>query len=281
MSEILQDLSEPALIKAIEENLLAFHPYFRQWSRSEGETSPRLRWSITDIAFPMFNNILGACLQPEEADQEIEAAIARGRARKVPLLWFTGPSTAPADLSRHLMNHGFFHEDDSPGMAADLFKLPESLAVPGGLTISPVTDLASMKIWCDTAVAGYSMPELAGPAFLDWFSSFPLSRREPLRHYLGWWEGRAVSTASLLLAAGAAGIYNVAVLNEARGQGIGSAMTLAPLEEARAEGYRIGVLQSTAQGLSIYRKLGFKEYCSIGSYIWEEGKSHTEPSVTV
>jgi hypothetical protein len=281
VNDILYDLSEPALIKAIEENLLAFHPYFRKWPRSEGETSSRIRWSITDIAFPMFNNILGARLKPEEADKEIEAAIARGRARQVPLLWFTGPSTTPADLGRHLIGHGFIHDDDSPGLAADLFKLPESPAAIPGFTITPVTGLDSMKTWCDTAVAGYGMPELAGPAFLDWFSSFLLSRREPLRHYLGWWEGRAVATASLLLAAGVAGIYNVSVLNAARGRGIGSAMTLAPLIEARTEGYRTGILQSTAQGLRVYRKLGFKNYCSIGSYVWEEGKSQTEPSVTV
>jgi hypothetical protein len=174
-------------------------------------TSPRIKWSITDIAFPMFNNILGARLKPEEADQEIEAAIARGRTRKVPLLWFTGPSTTPADLGRHLMAHGFSHADDSPGMAADLFKLPESPAAIPGLIITPVTGLDSMKIWCDTAVAGYDMPELAGPAFLDWFSSFSLSRQEPLRHYLGFINGRTVATASLLMAAGVAGIYNVAV----------------------------------------------------------------------
>jgi len=268
MSANFQDLSEPALRKTIEENLWAFHPYFLKWPRSEGQTSPRLMWSITDIPFPMFNNILGARLKVEDADKEIEAAIARGRARHVPLLWFTGPSTTPADLGLSLIAHGFTRDEDSPGMAADLFKLPETAPTVSGLTITAVTDLKSMQTWCDTAVAGYGMPEIAGPAFLDWFSSFPLSHREPLRHYIGWWNGRAAAVSSLLLAAGAAGIYNVATLPEFRGKGIGSAMTLTPLLAARAEGYRIGVLQSSSQGLSVYRKLGFKEYCSIGSYIW-------------
>jgi predicted acetyltransferase len=72
----------------------------------------------------------------------------------------------------------------------------------------------------------------------------------------------------MLLAGGVAGIYNVATLPGFRGRGIGSAMTLVPLLAARAEGYRVGVLQATSQGFGVYRKLGFSQLCSIGSYIW-------------
>jgi ribosomal protein S18 acetylase RimI-like enzyme len=269
MSDILHDLSEAALIKAIEDNLLAFHPYFLNWPRSEGGTSPRLLWSITDIPFPMFNNVLGARLKPEEADIEIKAVIARGRSRQVPILWFTGPSTTPADLGQFLVAHGFVREEDSPGLAADLIKLPAEPAALPNFTFTTVNNTQSMKTWCDTAVAGYGMPELVGPAFLDWFCHYSLSPLAPLRHYIGWLNGRAVATASLLLAAGVAGIYNVATLPEARGHGIGTAMTLTPLLEARAEGYRVGVLQSSAMGLHLYRRLGFQEYCTIGSYVWQ------------
>ncbi|MBN1665306.1 MAG: GNAT family N-acetyltransferase [Deltaproteobacteria bacterium] len=267
MNEILRDLSEPALINAIEENLFAFHPYFLGWSRSGGQTSPKLLWNITDIPFPLFNYAFNARFMPEDADREIEVVIARGRSRKVPLLWFIGPSTTPADLGQYLIAHGFVHDGDSPGMAADLHKLQDDRAEVPHLTITPVKDIESLKIWCDILVAGYGMPESVGPAFLDWFSSFRLDPQMPLRHYIGWWNGKPSAIASMLLAAGTAGVYNITTLPEARGKGIGSAMTLTPLLEARAEGVRVGVLQSTAQGFPVYRKLGFQEYCSIGSYV--------------
>jgi hypothetical protein len=43
------------------------------------------------------------------------------------------------------------------------------------------------------------------------------------------------------------------------------------LSEARDLGYNVGVLGSSEMGYSVYRGLGFEEYCRIGLYEWRPG----------
>ena len=62
--------------------------------------------------------------------------------------------------------------------------------------------------------------------------------------------------------------YCVATLPEARRQGLGTALTLAPLRDARALGYRFATLQASKMGVGVYRRLGFWEQFKVGMYAW-------------
>jgi GNAT superfamily N-acetyltransferase len=70
------------------------------------------------------------------------------------------------------------------------------------------------------------------------------------------------------MGAGTAGIYFVMTIPEARRQGIGAAITLKALQEARELGFQTGVLGASSMGHSVYKSIGFKEYCRIGIYEW-------------
>ena len=102
----------------------------------------------------------------------------------------------------------------------------------------------------------------------NWHNSADVSPQGPLVDYVARLNGRPVAASQLLLAAGVAGINNVTTLPDARYQGIGAAITLRPLLEARQRGYRVGVLQASAMGEGVYRKLGFRVFCQFGSYAW-------------
>ena len=80
-----------------------------------------------------------------------------------------------------------------------------------------------------------------------------------------------MGTSFVFYEAGVAGIYNVTTLEQARGKGIGTAITLAPLNEAKNLGYQIGILQSSDMALNMYKQMGFKEYCQMEWYIWQPG----------
>ena len=267
MSEILNDLSEEVLTWAVEANLFESMLTLQLWPRVEFHDDSELIWSITDIPFFMFNNVLRARLAPEAVEPAIQAAILRSQSHQVPICWYVGPSTRPTDLGARLEEHGFSTDESQIGMAIDMRNMNKSLPVTPDLTIKQVENNGALLHWCQVATAGFEMPDFTIECFYEWFLSLGFGNRSPIRTYLGWLNGKAVATSALFLGAGVAGIYCVATLPQARRWGIGAAMTLRPLQDARQMGYRVGILQASQMGFPVYRKIGFKEYCRINLYI--------------
>ena len=100
------------------------------------------------------------------------------------------------------------------------------------------------------------------------YAAMGLGTDLPWRHYLASPDGTPVATSSLFLGAGIAGIHSVATVPDARGQGIGTAVTLEPLREARRRGYRLGALFSSEMAVNLYLRIGFREYCKANLYLW-------------
>lgn len=263
--------SNSILIRAIENNLFSALPAFGRWPKAEIHDEDHLLWSITDIPFPLFNNVLRARLVPEEIDITVHARMAQAQSRNVPLLWWIGPATQPPDLGGRLERHGFVHEDRMPGMALELAEMNDALPMPSGLIIRQAKDPADLKQWSHVCGEGFGMPGFAAEGFYDLMTYV-----DPLmfRAYLGWLNDKPVATSLIIRAAGAAGIYNVTTLPEARRKGIGAMMTAVPLREAGAEGYGLGILYASEMGAGVYRSLGFKEYCKIDQYVWAPEPRH-------
>jgi ribosomal protein S18 acetylase RimI-like enzyme len=149
--------------------------------------------------------------------------------------------------------------------------LKEGLPAPPGLTIEPAGDIETVRQWYQVMTAVFGWPGFLVDALVEFGASVGLGAQSPVRYYLGRLKGEPVATSALLLGAGVAGIYGVTTVPEARRQGIGTAMTVAPLREARALGYRVGVVHtgvSNERALGVYHKIGFQEYCKMGSYEW-------------
>ncbi|HEX5688592.1 MAG TPA: GNAT family N-acetyltransferase [Roseiflexaceae bacterium] len=265
MSDSQRDLSAESLIAAIEANLFAFMPLFRKLPRIEVHQGSAVTWSISDLPFPDFNSVIRAQLPAEEIDTTIQSILAQARTRNVPLLWWIGPSTRPADLDQHLKRHGFANQGHLTGMALELARMQEiGLALPG-LSVRRVEDDRSLKLWSEVCAAGFGIPDLAGKAYYEFMTYMDA---DTAIAYIGWLNDQPVATSLLMLAAGVAGIYNVATISEARRQGIGALMTSTPLRDARERGYNIGVLHSSDMAIGVYRSLGFREYCTFQHYVW-------------
>jgi ribosomal protein S18 acetylase RimI-like enzyme len=266
MVSVQTDMTETTLVHAIRGNLCDFFHFLAQrLPTGDGfENDKFARW-YTPLPHPWFNGFLCNALPAESDADFIQETIQYFDERQVDT--FTGwlrPHLSRSDWAPLLSSLGFGFSDGTPGMAVDLQTLPESPSMPQGLEIHTVEDEASMRAWTHIFTPGYGMPmDWEGSIFDVWFK---LGLDFPVRNYLGYLDGEPVSTSTVFYSAGVAGIYDVATLPEARGQGIGTALTLAPLLDARQIGYRIGILQSSDMGFGVYKKMGFRHLCQIENF---------------
>ena len=261
-------LSPDDLTAAIEANTAAFLLAMGSAGGGTQRDDERIAWTVGGSPIDYHNCVVRADLRPAEADAEIQAWLAELRARRLPGSWHVGPSTRPADLGRRLARHGFAHATDEIGMAAGLEAVPGRVPAPAGMAIERVRDERSLAAWTGTLARGFGEGEREAAWVGSAYAAIGLDDGVPWRHLLARLDGEPVATSSLFLAAGVAGVYFVFTVPGARRRGIGAAITLAALHEARALGCRAAVLGSSAMGRSVYLRLGFEERCRLGVHEW-------------
>ena len=268
MSGIMPGLGAPGLVEALEENQFAFLRGFGRAPGGELDEGPEAVRAVSGVPSPGLNVVFRTRFAPDEADARIAATLAPFRERGLPFSWLVSPSTAPADTGERLRAHGLRHGADVPWMTAELAALREGRPAPSGLTIVEVTDDDTLAQFDRAHARGFGAPEEIARAYTAIYAALDPGPDRPLRHYAGLLYGEPVASASLLLAAGVAGVYGVATAPEARRRGIGNAMTLTCLRTARDLGYRVGTLQASALGLHVYQRVGFVEQCTVSWYDW-------------
>jgi GNAT superfamily N-acetyltransferase len=270
MKTILRDLSADRLVKkAIKENWENYHYCLGRSPSVELSIGRYLTWFITNVPDHFMNLVVCTQLPPEGAAELIEHALDHFRSlhiRKV--TWLVQEGVLAAEIKKYLLSYGLtLNESFGAEMAADLSSMPEDVPVPTGLKIVRVEDKETLQQWIHVASIGFHVPAEYENVWYEFFVEAVFE--QPFWSYLAVLDDRPVGTSQLFLSAGVAGIYNVTCVPEARGQGIGAAITLAPLLDARAIGYRIAILQASEMGARVYRRLGFQDFGQLSVYLWE------------
>ena len=261
--------SDAMLAAAVEENLFALFRAIAMLPSGEIVEGERLSYHFAFPNAPMCKGIWGSRLSADKVDNAIEQMVAWFQAKGAPFAaWWYNQNPQPANLFERLKAHGFEQDYEAPGMAIDLETLDESFLLSNELSIVSALDDKTLQDWVTVLCASYDMPVFAAQAWTDATKSFGAENPQ-WRLYVGYWQGRPVATNLLFNGAGVAGLYCVGTIPEARGKGFGKAITLKPLLDARAEGYRYGVLFASEEGLPMYQRLGFRLVdILIGRYMW-------------
>lgn len=275
MRDILGDLSDTRLVKTvIRANWENYHYCLGRSPSVELSIGKYLTWLVTNMPDHFMNLVVCTEVPPDGIEELIGNAIHHFRDLNIKKLsWLTEEGLPALQVKQCLEAQGLtFNESFAIEMAADLTRLREDVAAPARLKIVMVEGDEVLRHWIHVASVGFRVP----PEFENtWYEFFAETACiSPFRTYLAFLNGIPIATSQLFTSAGVAGIYNVTCLPEARGQGVGTAIVLAPLFAARELGYRVAILQASSMGYNVYRRLGFQDFGKLSLYLWEQSFNH-------
>ncbi|NPV61288.1 MAG: GNAT family N-acetyltransferase [Methanotrichaceae archaeon] len=279
--------SQRELIQVLDETAVQGCLAWRAWAELEVHEDREIcRIGCAD-PFPIFNVVLKARMEPEKADRRIDYLISLARQKNTSLGWYTTPCTRPSDLGERLLSRGFVLGGITAGMAASLSALKDDQdcgdrqsSVQSGLAIEEVRDLDALKIWSRIMTSVYEFPESAANTWFRLNASLGLGEDRAWHHYLAYLDGKPLATSSIFLGSDAAMLANVATVADYRRLGIGTAVALRALRDARARGYSTAIICSSDLGKNVYLRMGFEEICELYFYLWSPGLSGQDPQAT-
>ncbi len=252
MSELHTSPSGTRTVDQMQENMLA---YFRLFVGLPGITAgdDDVFWFVNTRAEPG-NHILRTRIPGTAVERRIDELLDQIGRHTDHIDWLVFPSCQPADLGKRLEARGMSGGPAGTWMVADLASLSMRFSTPEHFYIEYVRSPAMLDVWQHVSAAGFGFD---AQIYYDAYTRHGFGPEAISLHYIGFLHDKPVTSSTLLLAGGIAGIWDVSTPPAFRGHGYGSAITLALMREAHARGYQHAWVWSSDMGKAVYRKLGF------------------------
>ncbi len=264
-------VADARLAAAIEDNLFELFRANSTLPGAEIVESEAISYHRSFPAAALFNGAWRANFSAAEIDGRIDEVLRWFEERDSPLVsWWFGVKREAAGLFERLVERGFELDYSAPGMVIENDTITDPLPMPPGLTIVQATDARALADFSTALLDAYAEYDMSPESARTWEQATLAlgAANAPWKLYVGYLHGKPVATNMLFNGGGVAGLFCVGTIPEVRGKGVARPIILQPLLDARAEGYRYGVLFAAEMGIPIYEHLGFRQVgIDIGRYI--------------
>jgi ribosomal protein S18 acetylase RimI-like enzyme len=166
------------------------------------------------------------------------------------------------EATRVFKRHGLRHLTEAPGMYADRLA-PATRTLPS-IDVRPVADEATRAAFSEVMSTAFEIPHSVSLSVYGaeraWHGTF--------QGYVGYSNGRAVTTAAAVITGDVIGLYSVATLPQHRRLGFAEAIMRQVVRQAeQTRGVSRTVLQATASGFSLYEAMGYRTVTSFNVFI--------------
>lgn len=248
----------------------AFVTHWSHFGRYPGASLHRedgMLWYESPIPHLPYNAVIDTAVDGD-AERVVARVAARFRERGVPFMWVRKPNDTPAGLGGLLAAQGLDLAEEATGMDLDLAGWQPEPGPPD-VRLVEVADDDALRDY-ETLIRTYwSVPE-ESRELIEAMNRWWTGPRSPGTRFVAYADGRAVGKLFLNLAElPVAAVYGVAVVPEARGRGVATALMTAALLRARDAGATRAVLHSSEMALKMYLRMGFVARCPFEAWATE------------
>lgn len=254
----------------VAENLLEALRFFGQ-ARADAEIRdlPGVSLIFCGLNYAAFNAALQA--RPIDGDAQelgrlIDVSAEHFEARSLRWTYWLCQDFLKQSLRREaprvFKRHGLRHLTEAPGMYTDRL-MPTTRILPV-LDVRPVDDEVTRAAFAEVMSTAFEIPHSVS------MSVYGAERawRGTFKGYVGYSNGRAVTTAASVITGDVIGLYSVATLPQHRRLGFAESIMRRVIQEAReSRGVSRTVLQATSSGLSLYEAMGYRTVTSFNVFI--------------
>jgi GNAT superfamily N-acetyltransferase len=170
-------------------------------------------------------------------------------------IWIRAGEAADRDLSDAVAAAGFQLVYEMPEMI--LMAPVDELPLPPGASLHQLSEPRQAEDYWKVAAASYTSVGFP-PEIFSTYSNHADLLAENVVAFIAYLDGEPVSTAMSIVSHGIAGVYWVGSVAQARGKGLGRAVTAAATNAGLSLGAELASLQASPMGKPVYEAMGYE-----------------------